>query len=54
MDDVTIKQSKEWYMRMGDMDFVIEAVYGSEPLDEILADYTSNKIKEGNVLDEAA
>lgn len=54
MDDVKINQGKVQHMRMGAMDFVIEAVYGSEPLDEILADYTSNKIREGNVLDEAA
>lgn len=54
MDDVKISQSKVQHMRMGDMNFVVEAVYGSEPLDEILADYTSNKIREGNVLDEAA
>lgn len=54
MAETKINQSQIHHVKIGNMDFVVEAVYGSAVLSEILADYTINKVKEENVLDEAA
>lgn len=54
MAETKINQSQIHHVKIGNMDFVVEVVHGSELLNEILADYMINKGKEENVLDEAA
>ena len=54
MAETKINQSQIHHVKIGNMDFVVEVVYGSGLLNEILADYIINKVKEENVLDEAA
>ena len=54
MAETKINQSQIHHVKIGNMDFVVEVVYGSEMLGEIFADYMVNKVKEENILDEAA
>lgn len=44
----------ELRIKRGNIEFIIETEYGSQPLDEIFADYVADKIKEGDALENAA
>ena len=54
MTGMTKKQNHTQRVQLGDTEYVIESMFGSEPLDEILAAYICEKIKEENNIDEAA
>lgn len=44
----------ELRIKRNNIEFIIETEFGSQHLDEILADYVADKIKEGDVLENAA
>ena len=54
MAELTIQTNHESHIQVGDTAFVIESVYGNEPLEELLAAYICEKIKEEHEIDKAA
>lgn len=44
----------ELRIKRDNIEFIIETEFGIQPLDEILADYAADKIKEGDALENAA
>ena len=54
MAELMMQTNHENRFQVGDTVFVVESVYGSEPLEELLAAYICEKIKEGEVSDKAA
>ena len=54
MAELTMKTNHESRIQVGDTVFVVESVYGNEPLEELLAAYICEKIKEDGNSDKAA
>ncbi len=54
MGNNTETNRTEMRIKRGNIEFIIETEFGIQPLDEILADYAADKIKEGDALENAA
>lgn len=46
MTEKKTEQINEIHIQRGNVEFILETVYGNQPLDEIFADYAADKIKE--------
>lgn len=54
MAELVMQMNCNHSIQVGDITFEIESVYGNEPLEELLAAYICEKIKEEHEIDKAA
>lgn len=46
MTEKKTEQINVTHIQMGNIEFILETIYGNHPLEEIFADYVADRIKE--------